>query len=213
MPVDDCEPVRRFSWRTRQRHRPGLQFLVSTGRHHGFESLAEQHLLLALDFAGDLVEVLAQPFRLRYAITTGWRDHVPDFLVVARAGRWLLDVRPHERIDAADRVAFAAADEVALAAGWRYGVVTGWREHVLGILDALSAQRRRLDDQLGLQVGLLAGLRAGPRCFGELVAGTSLPVVARAHALHLLWHRRLGVDLAAPLSDRSLVWPAAGMAR
>jgi len=42
-------PVHRFSWRTGQRHRPGLQYLASTGRHHGFESLAEQKALLALN--------------------------------------------------------------------------------------------------------------------------------------------------------------------
>ncbi|MFL4909482.1 hypothetical protein ACJ6WF_41455 [Streptomyces sp. MMS24-I2-30] len=35
---------------------------------------------------------------------------------------------------------------------------------------------------------------------------TSLPVVARAHATHLLWHRRLAVDLGRPLGDSSLVW-------
>jgi hypothetical protein len=67
--LDGAEPMRRFTWRPRQRHRPGLQFLVSTGRHHGFESLAEQRLLLALDFAGELVDVLPQPFRLRFATT------------------------------------------------------------------------------------------------------------------------------------------------
>jgi len=203
------EPVRRFTWRARQRHRPGLQFLVSTGRHHGFESLAEQRLLLALDFAGELVDVLAQPFRLRFATMTGWREHIPDFLAVTRGGRWLLDVRPRERIGADALVAFAAADEAALASGWRYGVVTGWRPHVLSTLDTLSSQRRELDDRLGLQTELIAISKAGPCCFGELVAATSLPAVARAHALHLLWHRRLGVDLAQPLTDRSLVWPAA----
>src|SRR6266536_3405237 len=48
MPRAGCEPVRRFSWRPSQRHRPGLQFMVSTGRHHGFESLEEARLLLAL---------------------------------------------------------------------------------------------------------------------------------------------------------------------
>jgi hypothetical protein len=32
--------------------------LVNTGRHHGFESLTEARLLLALDFAGDLVDHL-----------------------------------------------------------------------------------------------------------------------------------------------------------
>jgi hypothetical protein len=41
-----CQPWRHFGWRTGQRHRPGLQFLVSTGRHHGFESLEEQRFLL-----------------------------------------------------------------------------------------------------------------------------------------------------------------------
>ncbi len=32
-------PVRGFSWRAGQRHRPGLQYLLATGRMHGFESL------------------------------------------------------------------------------------------------------------------------------------------------------------------------------
>jgi hypothetical protein len=206
--LEGAEPVRRFTWRPRQRHRPGLQFLVSTGRHHGFESLAEQRLLLALDFAGELVDVLAQPFRLRFATTTGWREHTPDYLVVTHNGRWLFDVRPAERIGANDRVGFAAAGEAALASGWHYGVVTGWRPHVLATLDALSAQRRPLDDRLGLQSELFEAVRAGPCRFGELVAATSLPAVARAHALHLLWHRRLRVDLAYPLRDGSLVWMA-----
>jgi hypothetical protein len=57
VPDGQVEPVRRFGWRTGQRHRPGLQFLVSTGRHHGFESLAEQRLLLALDFVPGLLDV------------------------------------------------------------------------------------------------------------------------------------------------------------
>jgi hypothetical protein len=64
--VVGVEPVRRFAWQRGQRHRPGLQYLLSTGRHHGFESMAEQRLLLALDFAGELVEVCSQPFHLRF---------------------------------------------------------------------------------------------------------------------------------------------------
>ena len=40
-----------------------LQYLSSTGRHHGYESLAEARLPLVLDFAGELTEVLAQPLR------------------------------------------------------------------------------------------------------------------------------------------------------
>ena len=209
MPVLDCEPVRRFAWHARQRHRPGLQFLVSTGRHHGFESLEEQRLLLALDFVGDVVEVLPQPFRLSFDTVEGRGVHTPDFLAVVRGGgTWLFDVRPGRLVGEADVVRFAAAGEVALVCGWRYWVVAGWRPQVIGVLDALSAQRRPLDDRLGLQVQLLTAARVGSRPFGDLVAATSLPAVARAHALHLLWHRRLGVDLGRPLGDGSPVWSA-----
>ena len=54
-------PVRGFTWRARQRHRPGLAYMVTTGRMHGFESLAERRLLLALDFLDRAEEVLSQP--------------------------------------------------------------------------------------------------------------------------------------------------------
>lgn len=170
--------------------------------------MAEQRVLLALDFAGDVTEVLSQPFRLRFATSVGWREHVPDFLAVTRTGRWLIDVRPADRIKPEDQVAFAASAEAALAAGWRYSVVSGWRPHVLTTLDTLSAQRRPLADHWGLQMAILDAVVGGPRPFAELAADTVVPAVARCHVLHLLWHRRLGIDLAQPLADHSLVWPA-----
>jgi hypothetical protein len=199
-------PVRRFSWRTGQRHRPGLQFMVSTGRHHGFESLAEQRLLLALDFAGAVCGVLAQPFRLRFTVASTVREHVPDLLAVSAGGVWLFDVRPAGRVKPEDLDGFRAAARVADDAGWRYAVVTGWRSQVMSTVEDLSAQRRPLQDPLGLQGQLLdAAAAAGSVPFGRLVASTSVPAIARAHALHLLWHRRLDVDLGAPLSDATAV--------
>jgi len=163
LPVETAEPVRRFGWRTRQRHRPGLQFLVSTGRHHGFESLEEQRLLLAVDFVGDAVAVLSQPFRLRFATSEGELGHYPDFLVVTRDRAVLINVKPQRNIAPADRVCFAAADEVALVAGWGHLVVAGWRGQVPTVLDTLSSQRRPLEDPLGLQAELL-GLAGRGRC-------------------------------------------------
>ncbi|MCY0942497.1 TnsA-like heteromeric transposase endonuclease subunit [Streptomyces antarcticus] len=206
VPVLASRPVRRFTWRARQGHRPGLQFMVSTGRHHGFESLEEQRLLLALDFSG-VVEVLPQPFELHFEHADGLGCHVPDFLaVMPGGGSWLFDVRPAKLIKLADAVKFAAAEEAATACGWRYSVVTGWRAHVLTSLDHLSSQRRSLQDRLGLEHELIEAVTAGPRTFADLVAATRWPVMARAHATHLLWHRRLGVDLGKPLGDGSLVW-------
>lgn len=55
---------------------------MSIGRLHGFESLTEQRLLLATDFAAGAVDVRGQPFRLRFVTIAGWREHVPDFLIL-----------------------------------------------------------------------------------------------------------------------------------
>jgi hypothetical protein len=205
MSLAGCQPVRRFVWRRSQRHRPGLEFLVSTGRHHGFESLEEARLLLALDFVGGLRDVAGQPLRLKYGTRQGWRTHVPDFLAETAEGRWLIDVRPGCRVGRDDLVAFAASAEAAVVAGWRYAVVTGWRAHVTTTVDTVSAQRRPLTDNLGVVEPLIAGVAGGPRPFGELVAATRVPAVARAFLLHLVWHHRLGIDLRGSLGDRTLV--------
>ncbi|MFC4060965.1 hypothetical protein ACFOWE_21905 [Planomonospora corallina] len=89
-PVMDGGPIRWFSWRRAQRHRPGLHFLVNTGRHHGAESLEEARVLLALDFASDLIDVVSQPLKLRFGTATGNREHTPDFTAVTRSGVWLI---------------------------------------------------------------------------------------------------------------------------
>ena len=209
MPGEQGGPVRWFSWRRAQRHRPGLQYLVSTGRHHGAESMEEARVLLALDFAGDLVDVVSQPLRLRFTTARKSREHTPDFLAVTRSGTWLIDVRPEPLIGEEDRESFAAAAETAVACGWRYAVAARWREHVLPALDALSSQRRPLADLLGLRPGLLAAVRKPAARFGEVAAASGCEPVARAQLLHLIWHRQIGIDLAEPLADRSLLVPGA----
>lgn len=212
VPVVDGAPIRGFSWRRGQRHRPGLEFLVSTGRHHGAESLEEARLLLALDFAAGLVDVVSQPLKFTFYARNKQRNHIPDFLAETRSGVWLIDVRPRQLVRDDDRESFAAAAEVALTCGWRYVVVAGWREHVTVTVDTLSSQRRPLSDPLGLRPGLLAAARTG-LTFGELAASSRCEPIARAQLLHLLWHRQLGVNLAQPLADRSVVVCAAEAAR
>jgi hypothetical protein len=204
-PFDGIDPLRGFSWRRGQRHRPGLQYLVSTGRHHGFESLEEARLLLAMDFAGGLIDVVSQPLKIGFGSLGGRVEHTPDYLAVTRFGVWLVDVRPEARIRKEDRVKFAAGAEVALACGWGVVLAARWRENVVAVLDALSSQRRPLADPLGLRAKLLDLAEAGPVAFGDLAAAAGCEPVARAQLLHLLWHRELGVALTEPLADRSLV--------
>lgn len=46
-----------------------------------------------------------------------------------------------------------------------------------------------------------------PRRFGDLVEHTAVPAVARAQAVHLLWHRRMAMDLALPFGDATWIYP------
>ncbi len=169
MPIAGREPVRRFDWHRAQRHRAGLEFLVSTGRHHGYESLQEARLLRVVDFAAGAAEVLSQPLRLRFTTVDGPREHIPDFLVCDRSGWWLVDVRPRQCLRDGDRVAFVATAQVAAVSGWGYVIVGGWKPHVWSIVDAMSAHRRPLSDVLDIGAGMLAAASERPRSFGELI--------------------------------------------
>ncbi|MGW6604236.1 hypothetical protein [Streptomyces sp. NPDC055036] len=77
VPVLPSKPVRGFTWRAKQKHRPGLEFMVSTGRKRGFESREERAALLALDFM-TVIEVLPQPFALSCEHVDGHAGHIPD---------------------------------------------------------------------------------------------------------------------------------------
>lgn len=134
--------------------RAGLDLAEGWSRRWSVSWKADQ-VLLALDFAGDLVDVVSQPLRIRFGTVGGSkpRDHTPDFLAVTRFGVWLIDVRPEPLMRDEDRESLAAAAEVALACGWHFVLVGRWREPVPSALDALSSQRRPLSDPLGLGRG------------------------------------------------------------
>ena len=85
-------------------------------------------------------------------------------------------------------------------------MVGGWQPHVMTTLDTLSAQRRPLSNPLGLAGALPSAVVGGPVRFADLVAAACYPAVARAFAIHLIWHRVLAIDLAVPFGDSSVVW-------
>ena len=210
LPVRGAQPVRRFSWRTSQFHRPGLQYMVSTGRHHGFESHAEQQLLLALDFAGELIEVLSQPFRLTFTSTDGPGDHIPDFLAVTRGGPWLIDVRP----ESGSRRRTGCRSRPPLRSPCRADGDTRWCQaggltsrdagHVVVAAPAADRPARPAARAAGRGPEASGVRRAGGRDRGcrRWPARSSAPDLGTAS---------LGVDLAAPLTDRCVV-PLAGAA-
>lgn len=213
-PKTAVDPVRVFSWSREQRHRPGLVYMVSTERLHGAESYTQEaRLLLVLDFAGRVLDVVSQPLKLVFETADGTRRHTPDYLAVTRTGIWLIDVRPVALIKQDDLVKFAASLEVSLAFGWRYVVAARWHEHVSAAVDAFSSQRRTSSDLLRLRPVLLDLARGRNVSFGAAAAASGCEPVARAQLLHLLWRRELGVDLTKPLGDHSILLPAMAGAR
>ncbi|MEU0764023.1 TnsA-like heteromeric transposase endonuclease subunit [Streptomyces microflavus] len=210
VPLTGCVPWRGFTWRRGQFHRPGLEPVLSTGRQHAFESHREDQFIVMADFTGEAEEILSQPFLMEFEGEGGWREHIPDFLLISGRGRWLVDVRPAGRMDEDDLMKFAASSEVALALGWGYAVVTGWRPLTWRNVDLLYSRRRPMQDRLGLMPRLMQTARAAqelsqPLTFRALADTCEFPALARPVILHLLWHRQLGVDLAAPFGDGSVV--------
>ncbi len=126
------------------------------------------------------------------------REHIPDFFADTRTGRWLIDVRPAGRITPRDEVAFAATAEATSLLGWGYRVVPGWDSVAAAAVEVFSAQRRPLNDRLGMADTLLAAAEGGPSPFGELAAATIAPPVARAY---LLYHSN---ECCTGSSDRAL---------
>lgn len=208
-----ADPWRHMAWRTAQRNRPGLEYLVSTGRHHAYESQHERRLLQILDFDGRVVDALSQPLLLTFHDGLRKREHTPDLLCRLNDGQTLLlNVKPPNRIEDVHRTTFAASDLLAQARGWRHEVVTGWVEPARSTVDALSARRRPQVDTFSLVPEMEAALADGPLPFGELVARTRVPAIARALAVGMLWRRTLTMDLAQPLGDRTPVALTAGAA-
>jgi hypothetical protein len=105
-----------------------------------------------------------------------FKVHVLDFLAAFGDGSWrLFDVRPAPLVKDDDATCFAAAEAAGAVGGRRYSVAAGWRPNARPNLDALSAQRRPLEDRLGLQDGLLRGVSRWPLAFGDQAAARRSP--------------------------------------
>jgi hypothetical protein len=203
-------PVRSFPSYRGQRNYPGWYWSATMGGRIGFESWVERDHLVALDFDATVMRIVSQPFWLWWTTAAGKRRrHAPDFLVLvddgsAESAVLVLDSRPLELIAEEDRAAFDATDRACALLGWRYAV---WD---------------RLDGVVVANQKWLSGYRH-PRCYVEPVAERLLEVFTRPRPLmegaelagdplgtlpvlyHLLWTRRLVVDLSLVLTDRTIV--------
>lgn len=206
LPLDllTADPMRNTTWHRNSTARAGLHHMGSTGRLHWHESLFEKNLLIALDFDGGLSDLASQPFTLTWTEGRKTFRHTPDFLAVIDGEVWVLNVRPAALMNLLLLRNAAAVHALCRLHGWRDAVVTDYARPALTVLTTLAAACGA-HDPFGLTDAILNRLGDGPARFGDLVAATSAPAVARAVLQRLLWDQTVSTDLNRLLTDDSML--------
>ena len=185
---------------------PGFYWFATTGRHVPYESRLEMSVLIELDFAVEVTDVAAQPFRLACRRNGKVVNHVPDFFVLLRSGRGqVIDVKPADQVDKpANQAVFDVTRTACQEVGWDYVVATGPDPVVCANLSWLAGYRRLPADPFGYE-RLLLDRCEHPTPVVELVASVGPPALVRPVLFSLLWRQELKVDLARPIASDTLV--------
>lgn len=202
-----ASPWRTFRWYKGQKHYSGTYWSATDRDHVIYESRLELARLLFADFDESVQRIVAQPFLLKAYVAGALRKHVPDYLLLTKAGPLVVDVKPRVRLAyPLNVVTFAWTRGLVESRGWRYEV---WSEplHVeLENVRFLAGYRRDwLFDQdvlMELRAVDLDGVALG-QAFRSL-PGRPEPLV-RSAVLHLLWQRHFAIDLASPLRAASVL--------
>jgi hypothetical protein len=202
----DAAPWRRFRWVKGQKHYSGTYWSTTEHGHVIYESRLELARLLYADFDSSVNRIVAQPFLLTIDIDGQTRKHIPDFLLITDTGALVVDVKPQHRLaDPKVSSTFAWTRTVVNARGWRYEVASEPPVIELANIRFLAGYRRPalVDDALVRQV-LAAGIDGAT--IGEAMKQICGPApTVRATILHLMWTQELIIDMAQPLTARTLL--------
>lgn len=175
-----------------------------------YESRLERETLLAADFDPDVVEIIAQPFRMRAFVDGKQRMHTPDYALL-RAGGIIevVNCKPSAHLTRPKVLELHAWVGAALRqAGVRHRVASELPPARMANLASLAHLRNpRWSSGLPLEV-VAAAAGATPITIGELayslraeIPGPTVRLTLRA----LLWQGVLETDLDELLSSNSVV--------
>jgi hypothetical protein len=169
---------------------------------------------MALDADPGVEAVASQPMWLHWADGSGKpRRHAPDFFARRADGTGvLIDVRPDDRITAADGAVFAATAAMAGQAGWGYDRVGGLPPVRAANLRWLAGYRHPRYARPTVMASLAEVFAVpGPLRAGAVEVGDPVAVLPVLFAM--LWRGGLAADLDSRVLDSaSTVWAAAGRA-
>jgi hypothetical protein len=203
-------PVREFRWYKGRRHYSGWYWSATTRGLVAYESRLELARIVLADFDPAVVSIAAQPFQLVGPAGERTRRHVPDLLLVDRAGGVsVVDVKaPRKRDDRSVRALMAWTRDVVGLRGWRFEEWYEAPRPVLANVWFLAGYRRDsvVDQSLIPEVLAAVGSGATIADIEHAMAGRDVARV-RPVMLHLIWRGVLTADLARPLDGLSLLSP------
>lgn len=199
-------PVRQPSSSDLSRHVPVATKTATTGGVLGVESGLEHDLVRVLDRRRDVVWLVEQPARLRFAQRRNGRPvrHVPDLLAEHDDGRVVVwDARPAVRQDELFRLKAELTAEACAAVGWGYEVFSGLSPVERVNLLWVDAARQAPAWAPAASVTLKEFLGSGERTVGQVLAHDSGSGHLISTLWHLIWCGTVDCDLTVPITDAS----------
>lgn len=93
----NSSPIRKIT-NTGTRKNTGLVPSMKNERSITYESLLERDYIYLLEFDDDVVSYLEQPLTIYYTDSNKSRRYTPDFLVVRKNKKQLVEVKPYEKL-------------------------------------------------------------------------------------------------------------------
>jgi hypothetical protein len=216
----EAPPVRSGRQYQNRRDQYGLYFWAATGEHIRYESARRLAFLVQLDQQGGVVQIAARPCRLLFRTGATATFHDPAFLAEHASGDQVLyDMRAAGVITEKLRRRFDETLRVCRQVGWQYQVLTEPSPIRAGNLAFLRPARlSRCHPEPGVFEQLLGVFAAGrPVGQGAAMVNRGHPATVMPFVKHLIWHRRLMVDLdvrldfdAVAVTDRGEGVPCCG---
>ena len=200
--LSQASPWRTFRWYSGQRHYSGTYWSATVRDHVIYESRLELARLLLADFDPSVRHIVAQPFLLKARVQGKVRKHIPDYLLLTRAGPLVVDVKPSRRLENPEvAFTFAWTRQVVQDRGWGYQVLSEPEPALLENVRFLAGYRRDWlfpADLLEAADGAIVDGTALGEAIGAV--GGFAPELVRAGVFHLLWSGRFTTDLRQPLA-------------
>jgi hypothetical protein len=204
--ADELLPVRMPASYKGQKSYPGHFWMSAMDEHLMYESKLEMAILLHLDFNPKVVNVVPQPFKMRFQRATRVYHHIPDFFVKYENGAGeVVNVKPSKWVNTErNQRSFNACASLSAEMGFSYSTRSEPDPLFMSNLWWLGGYRRR-PSAMEDHTEFLLECASESMCIEDVLAKAKNSLLLRPILFHALWKQYLSVDLTCLLSTKSRI--------